>query len=125
VDVSPATLLGDVFLVGAAVLVVAAAVWMFRRRRSWAMVLGGAMFLGGALGNLIDRALRDGGRVVDFAQIDLGLVSTGVFNVADVFLMAALPIFLFWGNEPDAASDDESGSSSEDEADVHTSAVPA
>lgn len=88
-----------VFLVLATVLVVAGLVWLFKAKRSWPMVLGGAMFVGGALGNLIDRALRDGGRVVDFAQIDLGFASTGIFNWADVLLMAAIPIFLIWGRE--------------------------
>lgn len=100
-----------VFLIMAGLIVVGGTVWLFRAKRSWPMVLGGAMFVGGALGNLIDRAFREGGRVVDFAQIDFGIVSTGVFNWADVLLMAAIPIFLIWGREDeDADADADAGS---------------
>ena len=107
-----------IFLVLAAVLVVAGTVWLFKAKRSWPMVLGGAIFVGGAMGNLIDRALREGGRVVDFAQIDFGFVSTGVFNWADVLLMAAIPIFLIWGRE----DEDEPGKKAEAEAPPPTTA---
>lgn len=52
------------------------------------------LFLGGGVGNLIDRVLFDG-RVSDFMVIRLGLVSTGVFNVADMALMLALGLILY------------------------------
>jgi len=48
-----------------------------------------ALFLGGGVGNLIDRLIHDG-RVSDFMVIRLGWVSTGVFNVADMALMLAV-----------------------------------
>lgn len=83
------------FLAGLAVVV--GLVWLLRRPRPWPIMLGGGLFVGGSLGNLIDRAWRDGGRVVDFAQIDLGFAATGIFNWADVLLMAAIPVFLIWG----------------------------
>lgn len=96
-----------VFLGLAGLAVVVAAVWLFRHARTWPLVIGGALFVGGSLGNLIDRALRDGGRVVDFAQIDLGWARTGIFNWADVLLMAALPIFLIWGRDAYPSEDSE------------------
>ncbi len=79
----------------------------------WAVVLGG--ILGGALGNLIDRILRDPapfrGHVVDF----LALPNWPVFNVADMALVgsAILAVLLsikgveMGDPEPDPAQPDE------------------
>ena len=93
------------FLLLAGLLVLGGAWWLLRERHNWPIVIGGALMVGGGIGNLIDRSLREGGRVVDFAQLEWGPLATGIFNVADVFLMAALPIFLIWGpwREPDEA----------------------
>jgi signal peptidase II len=49
--------------------------------------------LAGGLGNLIDR-LAYGGYVVDFVNIGIGPLRTGVFNVADVgVVVGALMLF--------------------------------
>lgn len=45
----------------------------------WALVL----ILAGGLGNLIDRIRLDG-RVIDFLNVGLGRLRTGIFNVADI-----------------------------------------
>ena len=42
-----------------------------------------ALLLGGAIGNLIDRVRFDG-LVIDFMNLGIGPVRTGIFNVADV-----------------------------------------
>jgi signal peptidase II len=52
------------------------------------ITLAGAVLVSGGLGNLIDRAFNDG-RVIDFMQVGLGPLKTGIFNVADVQIMAA------------------------------------
>lgn len=62
-------------------------------RRLWAMGLG--VVLGGALGNLVDRALRSGegflgGHVVDFIDLQWW----PVFNVADAALWAGIGLLL-------------------------------
>lgn len=62
-------------------------------RRLWAAGLG--VILGGALGNLLDRALRDGGgflggHVVDFIDLQWW----PVFNVADVALWVGVGLLL-------------------------------
>ena len=44
-----------------------------------------AAVLGGGIGNLIDRVLRDG-RVVDFLNFGIGNLRTGILNVADIFV---------------------------------------
>jgi signal peptidase II len=78
-----------------AVLVVGVIVRMGLTAPRQALAVGYGVLLGGALGNLIDRALRDGhgflgGRVVDF--VDLGWWP--VFNVADASLWVGIGILL-------------------------------
>jgi signal peptidase II len=48
-------------------------------------LLGLALFIGGGASNWIDRVMR--GSVVDFLNVGLGPVRTGIFNVADVAIM--------------------------------------
>lgn len=50
-------------------------------------VFGFSLFIGGGLSNLLDRVFNDGA-VVDFMYIRLGAVETGIFNVADMAIMA-------------------------------------
>ncbi|MBV7332204.1 signal peptidase II [Chloroflexi bacterium TSY] len=45
-----------------------------------------ALLIGGGLGNLIDRLLHDG-RVIDFLNVGIGSLRTGIFNVADMAIM--------------------------------------
>lgn len=53
-----------------------------------------AMIIGGGLSNLIDRFLY-GGYVFDFLNMGIGSVRTGVFNVADVFIMSGVLLLGF------------------------------
>jgi signal peptidase II len=62
-------------------------VLMARRQARTFEVVAWAAVLGGGLGNVIDRLWRDG-HVIDFMQLALGPLHTGVFNLADVALMA-------------------------------------
>jgi signal peptidase II len=52
-----------------------------------------ALLLSGGTGNLIDRVFRDG-TVVDFMILSLGSLRTGVFNVADVAVMAGIILLI-------------------------------
>ncbi|MEZ4710059.1 MAG: signal peptidase II [Caldilineaceae bacterium] len=52
-----------------------------------------ALYIGGGLGNLIDRLFNDG-VVVDFMNVGIGPLRTGIFNVADMAIMAAVAILL-------------------------------
>lgn len=60
------------------------------------------LIIGGGLGNLYDRAFNDG-LVIDFMVIGIGSIKTGVFNVADIAIMAgAIGMFFFsskWGSQ--------------------------
>jgi signal peptidase II len=50
-------------------------------------VLALSLFCGGGMGNLADRLIHNG-YVTDFLNVGLGPLRTGIFNVADVALMA-------------------------------------
>jgi signal peptidase II len=55
---------------------------------AWSLVIGGGV------SNLVDR-LWYGGYVVDFLNVGIGPVRTGIFNVADVFIMIGVLVLIF------------------------------
>ena len=83
-----------VFVAIGVVLVVGMLIYLFRLSKreliSTAIV---ALLVGGAIGNLIDRSLF--GFVRDFANLGIGPVRTGIFNVADVAITSGV-VVLFW-----------------------------
>jgi signal peptidase II len=65
--------------------------------------IAGALILGGGIGNLIDR-VRLEGLVIDFLNVGIGRVRTGIFNIADMAIMAGCGMFLWiWWSEPASA----------------------
>ncbi|MCC7074164.1 MAG: signal peptidase II [Deltaproteobacteria bacterium] len=72
---------------------------LLRRELARAPALGMALLVAGGVGNLVDRVVRPGGRVVDFAQLGVQLgpleLRTGVFNVADLAIVAGA-LLLAW-----------------------------
>ena len=52
-----------------------------------------ALFIGGGMGNLIDRITR-AGAVVDFVSIGVGPLRTGTFNMADVAITGGALLFV-------------------------------
>jgi signal peptidase II len=86
-----------VFTIGTGLVLLVLAVLMFRRQvelgqfpRSSA--LGLTLFLAGGASNWLDRALR--GSVVDFLNVGVGTVRTGIFNIADMAIMAGALLLL-------------------------------
>jgi signal peptidase II len=55
-------------------------------------VIALVMIIGGGLANLYDRLMH--GSVTDFMFIDFGTLHTGVFNVADMSIMAGMGVLL-------------------------------
>jgi signal peptidase II len=95
-------------LVGVNVVILAAlGWWAFRRRQDALVRVAATLVIAGGVGNLIDRLLREGGRVVDFLVLGVGPVRTGVFNVADVAVMVGVGLlFLRLARRaPETASD--------------------
>lgn len=74
------------------------------------VIIAMALFLGGGIGNLIDRITNEG-RVIDFMHITLSefgldMLQTGVFNVADMALMAGvllLGVYSYLAHKAEAA----------------------
>ena len=60
--------------------------------------LGLAMMVGGGLSNWFDRVVNEG-RVVDFMNLGIGSLRTGIFNVADVAIMAGAAVMVFGSSE--------------------------
>jgi signal peptidase II len=50
------------------------------------------MFVAGGLSNLIDRVAM--GSVIDFLNVGIGPIRTGIFNIADVAIMAGVAILI-------------------------------
>jgi signal peptidase II len=67
-------------------LMLAAFVWLaLRTDGTWPHLSAFALLIGGGCGNLIDRASL--GFVRDFAQVQVGYLQTGVFNLGDASIM--------------------------------------
>jgi signal peptidase II len=60
----------------------------------WGTLAGFSLIVGGGAGNLIDRLLR-GGRVGDFIMVGIGGIHTGIFNFADLAVLAGCIVLLF------------------------------
>jgi len=87
------------------VLIVTLGAALNTRSPSTVQLAGLALVAAGGLGNLIDR-LTNNGSVIDFLRLGIGPLHTGVFNVADIAIVAGLVLFLVFsprGGEEAAA----------------------
>jgi len=86
---------------------------LVRRPASPAQAVALSLVLGGGIGNLIDRLAR-GGYVTDFMNAGIGNHRIGIFNFADLFLMAGIALFLLLSiresRQKQAPSDPTAGS---------------
>lgn len=57
-------------------------------------VVAWSLVLSGGLGNLVDRIINDG-RMIDFMNIGIGSLRTGIFNVADVYITVGVVVLVF------------------------------
>jgi signal peptidase II len=78
------------FGIGNGLLLLAVAVMAVRLRWPTPAVLGVALFVAGGASNLLDRITY--GKVVDFMNVGLGPLRTGIFNVADMAIMLGAAI---------------------------------
>ena len=84
-----------VFGVGNTVLLVALTVVAIRGRWPGTALLGVALFVAGGASNLLDRITS--GMVIDFMNVGVGPLRTGIFNVADVAIMLGAGILVVEG----------------------------
>jgi len=88
----PESLRFAVFTVGTGILLAFLTAYAIRARSSPAGLLGPAMFVAGGASNWVDRL--SSGSVVDFLNIGIGSIRTGIFNLADVAIMAGAVVLL-------------------------------
>ena len=84
-----------VFSGGSGLLLVVLIVAAIRSRWPRQSLLGVALFVAGGASNLFDR-ITDG-VVIDFMNVGIGSLRTGIFNVADVAIMAGAAILVVEG----------------------------
>jgi signal peptidase II len=84
-----------VFGVGSGLLLIALAVVAWRERWSRQALLGVALFVAGGASNLFDRITY--GMVIDFMNVGIGSLRTGIFNVADMAIMLGAGILVLEG----------------------------
>ena len=85
------------FTWGVGALLLALAVFALRKRQvGRAELVAYALMLGGGLSNWGDRVLR-GGAVVDFLNLGVGPLRTGIFNVADVAIVLGVALLVLPG----------------------------
>jgi signal peptidase II len=77
---------------------------IFARRLDPWRIVALALIAGGGISNLLDRLLGEG-RVTDFLNLGIGSMRTGIFNFADVSILAGSILFVL-GYRTVAASND-------------------
>ena len=95
----PLTVRTAVFGVGNGLLLVALAVLAKQRRWPRGALLGVALFVAGGASNLLDRIIY--GMVIDFMNVGIGSLRTGIFNVADIAIMLGAGILVLEGYRSD------------------------
>jgi signal peptidase II len=72
---------------------VIAGIYVFANKAlSLSRVIAISFVVGGGIGNIYDRLVH--GSVTDFLHIDLGIIRTGIFNMADVSIMVGMVMLL-------------------------------
>jgi len=84
-----------VFTVGGSLLVIAVAIYAFLTLKAeWLRIVAVSLICAGGIGNIADR-VRYGGYVVDFLNVGVGPLRTGIFNVADMALMGGVALLIY------------------------------
>jgi signal peptidase II len=84
-----------IFGVGNALLLLALAVVAVRGRWPRRALIGVALFIAGGASNLLDRTTD--GMVIDFMNVGIGPLRTGIFNVADLAIVLGAVILVLEG----------------------------
>ena len=102
-----------VFIGAVTVILLALLLYALRELQNlnYLLLIGFALILGGGGGNLIDRVVNNGA-VVDFMNVGIGNLRTGIFNIADMALMTGVGMVLLFSllakeSEPSEAVDTE------------------
>src|SRR5688572_15440846 len=89
----PPALRTAVFTIATGAILVLMAALAWRKRGSLWHAAAFSLFIAGGASNWFDRV--NDGSVVDFLNIGIGWLRTGIFNVADVAIMVGAALFVF------------------------------
>jgi signal peptidase II len=90
----PAGIRFAIFVVFTAAILAAIVVFLIGDRQiSLLQLVALSLIAGGGVGNLIDRIFHSGA-VIDFLRLKIGIVQTGIFNLADVAIFGGVFLFL-------------------------------
>lgn len=95
------------FQVFPALCLLALAIVLFAQQLPLSAAIAWSLVLSGGLGNLLDRIMHDG-RVIDFMNLGIGPLRTGIFNVADVCITTGVVLLIFqavWPQQPSLRSE--------------------
>jgi signal peptidase II len=85
-------------------LALIAALVVLKRPAGRGQHLAVVLLLAGGIGNLIDRLFHNG-LVIDFLNVGIGPVRTGIFNVADMAIMAGFGILVLYRSAADGTEE--------------------
>ena len=91
------------FQVLPALCLVTLAMVLFAQLIPLSTAIAWSLVLSGGLGNLLDRIMNDG-RVIDFMNLGIGPLRTGIFNVADVCITTGIVLLVFHTFQPPRSS---------------------
>jgi signal peptidase II len=104
-QLAPATRFAILVVINGVFLALIAGLVFIKRLSGPMQHLAVVLLLAGGIGNLIDRIFHHG-LVIDFLNVGIGPVRTGIFNVADMAIMAGFAILILYrspaGNTADA-----------------------
>lgn len=84
-----------IFVAAVGVVLLALLVYMFKSKEQTTYSLVSlALIFSGGISNFYDRAMNNGA-VVDFLNVGIGSLRTGIFNVADMAIMLGVFMLLF------------------------------
>lgn len=109
-----------IFTVLVSIMLVAFMVWVWRSPNlSRLAIVASSLVVGGGIGNLIDRVTNNGG-VVDFLNLGIGGLRTGIFNLADVWIVVGGVLIFFSSDfrEKDASEKGDTPDGEPDEPDA-------
>jgi signal peptidase II len=85
----------SIFTVGTCLILFGALLFaLLSKPGTFSLILALSLFIAGGFGNLVDRILHNG-TVVDFLNVGIGPLRTGIFNVADVAIMGGAALLFF------------------------------
>jgi signal peptidase II len=103
-QLSPSTRFAILVVVNALFLGLIAGLVIFKRPAGRWQHLAIVLLLAGGIGNLIDRVFHNG-LVIDFLNVGIGPLRTGIFNVADMAIMTGFGILILYRGPTDMQAD--------------------